>query len=304
MDATPSQRRPVVAALLALLCHGLGHLYAGRTAAAVAIHLASLATAAALWLAMGAGLERAALAGAVALAVWLGQAVLAFRAAKATAAPRGWLSRPVGLILFYVATLLGSTGLRTALAPYAPRTYSTGSGAMIPTLRIGDWLVAVPGSRPQRGDVVVHAAPPSAPDQDPQIKRVVAVGGDTVEVREGRLVLNGAPVQQERSQAPCTYDARGNDGTWRPEPCVGFVESIGARAYETSCTPSISCGDVAPQVVPAGHVFLLGDHRDHSADSRVYGPVPEERIIGRAAWVYWSFGPSGIRWDRVGAAVR
>jgi signal peptidase I len=71
-----------------------------------------------------------------------------------------------------------------------------------------------------------------------------------------------------------------------------------------ACTPDLACGDVAEQQVPEGRVFVLGDHRDHSAGSRVYGPIAESAVLGRAAYVTLSFGPAGLRRDRVGSAIR
>jgi signal peptidase I len=85
---------------------------------------------------------------------------------------------------------------------------------------------------------------------------------------------------------------------------VDWVERLDDRAYHTHCTPYLPCGDVDRQVVPAGTVWVAGDHRDHSADSRVYGPIPESAILGEVRWVLLSVGPDGVRWDRVGREIR
>jgi signal peptidase I len=189
------------------------------------------------------------------------------------------------------------------------------SGSMIPTLQIGDYVIVEKwayGARlpytstaqmtwatPKRGDIVVLLAPPGNPRDDDLIKRVVGVGGDTVEIRDGHLVVNGVPVPRERVPGPCAYKNRPEGGDWREEPCVDFVERLDAHAYHTHCTPWLPCGDVEPQKVPPGHVWLAGDHRDHSADSRTFGAVPVGRIKGRAKMVLVSWGPKGLRWDRL-----
>jgi signal peptidase I len=208
-------------------------------------------------------------------------------------------------------TILAVLAFRTFLyeAVYIP------SGSMIPTLQIGDYVIVekwaygarlpftptaqASWSSPKRGDIVVLLAPPGNPRDDDLIKRVVAVAGDTVELREGHLVVNGEAVPRERVPGACTYWNRPESGTWRQEPCVDHVEQLGPHRYHTFCTPWLPCGDVEKQDVPEGTVWLAGDHRDHSADSRVFGPVPVGRIKGRAWMALVSWGPDGPRWNRL-----
>jgi signal peptidase I len=216
----------------------------------------------------------------------------------------------------WVLTILAVLAFRTFLyeAVYIP------SGSMIPTLQIGDYVVVEKwayGARlpftdsaqatwatPRRGDIVVLLAPPGNPRSDDLIKRVVAVGGDTVEIRDGALVLNGSLVPRHHVDGPCTYQDRREGGGWHDEPCAAFEEKLDRHTYLSYCSPDVPCGDVAPQVVPPGHVWLAGDHRDRSADSRVFGPVPVGRIKGRAWVALVSWGPDGPRWDRLLVSVK
>jgi signal peptidase I len=193
------------------------------------------------------------------------------------------------------------------------------SGSMIPTLFIGDYVIVQKwayGARlpftqtaqlswgsPRRGDIVVLLPPPGR-GADDLIKRVVAVAGDTVEIRDGALLVNGVNKRQPKKDDPeaddkCRYDGLNQGGTWTVEPCVGYPEELEGHKYLTYCTPHLPCQDVAKFSVPDGHVWLAGDHRDASADSRVFGPVPIGRIKGRAWLTLASWGPHGPRWDRL-----
>jgi signal peptidase I len=218
---------------------------------------------------------------------------------KLTKEVRGW-----------VYTILAVLAFRTFLyeAVYIP------SGSMIPTLQIGDYVVVekwaygarlpftpsaqLTWSTPKRGDIVVLLAPPGNVRNDDLIKRVVAVAGDTVEIKDGHLVLNGAPVPREAVPGACTYWNRPEGGEWSEEPCQDSVEQLDGHHFHTYCTPDTLCGDVASQKVPEGTVWLAGDHRDHSADSRVFGPQSVKRIKGRAWVALASWGPTGPRWNR------
>jgi signal peptidase I len=212
----------------------------------------------------------------------------------------------------------------TILAVLAFRTFlleavTIPTGSMIPTLQINDYVVVqkwaygarlpftpeaqAMWSSPKRGDIVVLLAPKGASRDDDLIKRVVGVGGDVVEVRDGALWLNGAPVPREERPGPCVYENRLEGGPWREEKCVAAEERLGKHRYVTYCTPGVECGDIPPTKVPAGTVFLVGDHRDHSADSRVFGPVPVDRIKGRAWMALFSWGPNGLRTNRIAHLV-
>ncbi len=211
----------------------------------------------------------------------------------------------------WAATILAVVAFRTLA--YEP--VEIPSGSMIPTLLIGDYVIIekwaynarlpftsmaqVQWSQPKRGDIVVLLAPPGNPTSDDLIKRVVAVAGDILEIRDGALILNGGPVPRERGPGRCSYWDKGERGSWMEETCAAFLEQLDGHRYETYCTPHLECGDVPPVTVPAGTVWLAGDHRDHSADSRVFGPVAVGRIKGRARMVLGSWGPDGPRWGRM-----
>ena len=224
------------------------------------------------------------------------------------------------------------------------------SESMLPGLQNGDYLLAakwpygysryslpwsvplIPGrilaGQPERGDVVIFKAPPSN-DTD-YIKRVIGLPGDTVQMIGGQLQLNGKPVPRVRladfeiavsTNTECLalqFQARGKDGA----PVCRYPqyrETLpGGRSYavlDVALTPQ---DDSPAVVVPEGSVFLMGDNRDNSMDSRFpavegggIGIVPQANLVGRAAimmfstdgsssWVLpWTWF-SAARWDRIG----
>lgn len=162
-----------------------------------------------------------------------------------------WLLELIGLVL--VAFLLA-----TAIKTWVVQPFFIPSSSMEKTLLIGDRVLVnkfiYRFQEPQPGDVVVFLAP--GQDDTDYIKRVVAVQGQTVEVENGRLIV---------------------DGLARSEPYVnGDVED----GYSST----------APVKVPDGEVFLMGDNRPFSKDSRYFGTQPTERILGKAFAVYWPLG--------------
>ena len=191
------------------------------------------------------------------------------------------------------------------------------------------------GSMPRRGDVVIVTPPGQSDDY---IKRVIGLPGDTVQVRNGRLILNGRPVRSEVRPAalipidpnvPCNTDfggaiVRRGGRDYCRLPIVRETLPGGAT-YDTIDLDNVTSGINYPATrVPAGHVFLMGDNRDRSADSRfglgapengLGGPVPWENIGGRAEFITFSldgtteiFNPltwfSALRGGRAGQSLR
>ena len=122
--------------------------------------------------------------------------------------------------------------------------------------RDGSWVV-YEFDPPQRGDIVVFD-PPNGDDK-PYIKRVIATAGETVEARDGAVFVNGNKLDEPYIRSGIT-DCGTTGGN--PDPC-------------------------APVTVPEGQVFVLGDNRRNSSDSRAFGAVPIENIIGKAIITYW-----------------
>ncbi|MHA3976364.1 signal peptidase I [Halovulum sp. GXIMD14794] len=167
------------------------------------------------------------------------------------------------------------------------------------------------GSEPERGDVVVFSHPSTGEDY---IKRVIGLPGDTIEVRGGRVILNGEELPQEPAgDFVETYLAQGPMGSFprclRDGPvglggeCIKerFVETLpGGRSYNVLNIGQSAADDKGPFTVPEGHFFFLGDNRDNSVDSRFspaangVGFVPYRNLIGRADRIMFSSAGASI----------
>lgn len=178
------------------------------------------------------------------------------------------------------------------------------SSSMEPTLDVGDFILVnkftyglrlpVTGTKvmennlPQRGDVMVFF-PPN--DTRYFIKRVIGLPGDVIEYRDKVLTINGEEqVLESVKDAPLDFQQRNL-----------FMENLGGVRHKTFHQPSRFAMDFRLTVEP-GHYFMMGDNRDNSSDSRVWGLVPEERIVGKAffIWMHWKNWASIPSFSRVG----
>jgi signal peptidase I len=191
-----------------------------------------------------------------------------------------------------VATFAFAEGTSRAARAFVVESFTTGPTSMVPTLEVGERILV--GRRTgtvRRGDIVVFDYPPN-----PQLRyvmRVAAVGGDTVTVEEGDLLINGQPPPAERLGVEQRQDPVMGEHTverWR-EKVEGRSYTIYRRAGPLPLLPELK--------VPEGHVFVLGDNRDNSNDSRTWGTLPLDFVRGQALFIWWSKGAAGLRWPRM-----
>ncbi|MBA3454221.1 MAG: signal peptidase I [Deltaproteobacteria bacterium] len=286
----------------------------------------------------------------------------------------------------YIESIGAAILIALALRACVIEAFKIPSSSMYPTLEIGDHIfvnkfiygVRIPWTKtkffqirePRRGEVIVFMQP-CEPERD-YIKRVVALAGDTVEVRCNVVHINGAPIQHDLIEAEtCKYDDYDDiNNKWFTRLCSRYRETVDGVAYEVyhdvdrplrderlttgallqgddrdfprldgvrlppSCAtnpdgealaaPNQKPGTLAEDrrehnpgvcerqlhyTVPDGHVFVMGDNRANSNDSRIWGSVPIENIKGKALFIWLSYshwGPtdwSGIRFHRVGNYV-
>ena len=188
--------------------------------------------------------------------------------------------------------------------PAGERVFLVPSTSMAPTLILGDRAVMVPyapGTDPARGDIVAFT-PPGDPFTVYTF-RVIGLAGDTVEMVDGTVVLNGMPIERTPAGAVAIdfgFETVDGDG-WRET----LPEGHSYRIADTD--PNGFLDNTAEVVVPDGHYFVLGDNRDNAADSRLaerVGMVPRPVILGRMDRVLASCSDDGLfRADRTGLAI-
>jgi signal peptidase I len=305
----PVDRRSVPArvgvAALNLILPGLGLIRVGDRRGAALTFMAQFALAALVTFGLGHlpisgyGVAVAALVLVIALfGAVLRRADHAHMAQKQASRPQTWWSRWYALALIVVVVL----GLWERVPPMMHHFYKPffkPSDSMAPTIGSGDKFVVDMRWRgpPKRGDVIVFQAADSV-----RVSRIAAIAGDRIAMRAGLPIVNGVPVAQHAEGRVMVDDIEGR------HPATILTERLpGERSSHRILDTDASLFDDASEVtVPPGHVFVLGDNRDRSADSRVpleqqgVGMVPTTTIIGRAMYLYWSSNRAkiGDRLDR------
>ena len=231
-------------------------------------------------------------------------------------------------------SILGALAIFLVLRAFLVEAYRIPSGSMIPALLVGDWLFVnkaiygahIPFSRaslpayrePKRGDVVVFVSPYQADEAsrgaDPTptlVKRLVGTPGDTLYMRDGLLYVNGIAQRQ----------GFGADTTPEPglansvDPLFDWQKKVGLKSSRFGAAPAQPTHDNwGPLVVPQRRLFMMGDSRYNSKDSRYWGFVPRENVRGKPLFVYYSYNAddsdrplpmlTDIRWSRIGHWIR
>jgi len=180
---------------------------------------------------------------------------------------------------------------------FVVQAFQIPTGSMETTLLVGDFLLVnkmayvepvipldkaiLPRKDIQRFDIVVFKYPKEL-NKD-FVKRVIALEGETVEIKDKQVYINGEPIEEP-------YKVH-NDSRVFTKDYYHYDEVIR--------------DNFPPLTVPPGHCFVMGDNRDNSMDSRYWGPIPLDDVVARAKVVYFSFDPEGgIRWGRIGKLLR
>ena len=223
-------------------------------------------------------------------------------------------SRPDPLLVDYARSFFPVLLVVVVLRSFIAEPFRIPSGSMMPTLEVGDFILVnkfaygvrlpvlrtkiIPVGEPKRGDVVVFKYP-KQPEVD-YIKRVIGLPGDRIRYENKQLTINGKPM-------PLTslgvYPGDGANGrmvganTYK-EDLAGVVHEILQRSGAE--------GPEGEFIVPTGHFFVMGDNRDNSNDSRYWGVVPEENLVGRAMLVWMNFDTEGahIKSERIGTGIQ
>lgn len=218
----------------------------------------------------------------------------------------------------YLTTLVLAVLCALFVRNYLVTAYKVPTGSMQPTLKPGDFIfssrmsygMSIPFSQnkwgaslPERGDLVVFNYP-NQPAVN-YVKRVVGLPGDRVQIINGRLHINEEALKYEKAQ-----EAPGDNPN--PELFDIYEEISGQTRWRVIFQKNPDDKDFGPLVVPPGEVFLLGDNRDASDDSRYWGTVPMNQVVGRVVLIWLSLDwqkkwggdryPS-VRWERVFSPV-
>ncbi len=199
----------------------------------------------------------------------------------------------------YIESILIAALIALLVRSFVIQAYKIPSGSMEPTLLVGDhllvnrmsYVVKMPfvdnvlftTGKPKRGDIIVFRYPED-PTKD-YIKRVIATGGETVEIRNKAIFIDGKKIKDPW-------------GHFRPEPASrGFL-------------PFIDKDNIPPVKVPQDSYFVMGDNRDNSLDSRYWGFVEKRHLVGKALIIYFSWDSGAmnalqyVRWSRIGWLIK
>ena len=203
------------------------------------------------------------------------------------------MSKPKSKLREYIEAILLAVVIAFFIRTFVIQAYKIPSGSMKPTLQIGDHILVskfnygvkipflrstlIPIGTPKRGDILVFIYPEDRSKDF--IKRVIGLPGDTIEIRNKKIFLNSLPLN----------DTHGV-----------YVDNL---IIPGSVQPRDNFG---PVTVPEDSIFVMGDNRDESYDSRFWGFVKMKDVLGKALIIYWSWNQedSWVRWGRIGTILR
>jgi signal peptidase I len=314
MTPSPLGRLPWLAFLMSLVLPGYGQLYNGALNKAIWIFLGF----AFLTIPMGALIAiylpdswlvlALVLCTLASLALWCYGMADAWAGAKrsATYSPQPWQVSGMYLAVLVLCSAFVLPLLYTYVRVHWVEPYRIPSSSMAPGLLRGDFLIAdkrynCPGCKHgvKRGDIAIFVYPNDRTMN--YIKRIIGLPGDKVQVKGRELFLNGQSLRRSERVLTNTQGL-GVDGG--PGTGIEVTEGIEDREWRVFWAGSNVTADEPEMTVPPGHVLVLGDQRALSKDSRTFGTVPLQDVVGRARQLWFSYGSGGVRWKRLGQVLQ
>jgi signal peptidase I len=204
-----------------------------------------------------------------------------------------FMSKPKSKLQEYIEAIILAIVIAFFIRTFVIQAYKIPSGSMKPTLQIGDHILVskfnygiklpmirstlIPFGTPKRGDIVVFIYPEDRSKDF--IKRLIGLPGDTIAIRDKKILINGLPYKD-------------NHGVYSDNMIIpGSVQ------------PRDNFG---PVTVPNDSIFVMGDNRDESYDSRFWGVVDQRDVLGKALIIYWSWNHEDhdVRWNRIGSILQ
>lgn len=293
-------RKPWIATSLSLLCTGLGQIYCGRVGRGIVMYSGALLTGALIVAtAYGAGSTimlvafLACLIGLIGLFIWSVRDARAIARRLATSDYQlQEFNRPIVYTMMALTNLPYVFGLACFLRATTIEAFMIPSASMAPTFVPGDRILVtklgLQASTLERGEVVVFRNPVDR--RLKFVKRIIGLPGETVEMKEGKVFINGKPLEQTPT-TPGPAESSKEDGSRT------YIERAGTHQYLVKVDKPEEPESFAPIAVAPDAYFVLGDHRDSSIDSRKVGNVPHGLMIGVVRYLYLP----GNDWKRFGA---
>ncbi len=301
------KRSPLIAIVLSLIMPGLGHIYCGRITKGITLAFLSCIFIPLLFGILSASHFSIRIAVIITslfalLVVWLIAIVDSWRTAKHTS--ESYTLKDYNKRYVYLILVLMSTGSSIPIAHYVRanffEAFRVPTAAGYPTIVPGDRFLAnklaYQNNDPKKGDIVVFISPEDR--RVKYVKRVVAIAGETVEIKNNDLYINGQKLERKKiddsilSKIKIEVQGKMLDGDI-------YEETNNGAKYKIFLTSGadLKSADFAVVTVPQYHCFVLGDNRNSSEDSRHYSSVPLVTIKGRADYLYWP----AKDWSRFGS---
>lgn len=293
-----NKRWPWLAVTLSVIMSGLGHIYCGRIVKGLVLTFISCILIPIIFSAFAVSHSSVRIAVILialfaSTAVWLFAIIDSGCIAKRT--PDGYILKDYNRWYVYAILILMGTGGSTQIAFNVRKTFleafrvpvASNYPTILPNDRFLANKLAYKTRDPQKGDLIVFLNPEDR--RINYIKRVVAVAGETVEIKNGELYVNDKKLSWEKLPQSTLDNIRITIKTNKIEPLEGdvFEETNGDAKYKIFLAKHKMPGDFAKITVPRYHCFVLGDNRNLSKDSRYFGPIPLATVIGRADYLYF-----------------